>query len=230
MPAGWIAAASAVTGYLSSNAAKDSANKQSKASLKAAQMQQDQFNTINEQQKPYREAGYTALNQLAKGTGDNGYFMHQFDANDLKNNLAPNYDFMLKQGLGQAQNQYNASGGLIGGNALQGLNEFAQNYAGNAYQQAFNNYTANQSNIYNRLANIAGLGQTANQATGNAGMASAANAGNYLTSAAAAKAAGSVGQANAINSGINGLSSAAMWGNMNKNNNYDQWASEAQWD
>lgn len=231
MPAGWVAAAAGVIGAVTSaDSARKSSHAQQDEANQASQMQTDQFGITNENQRPYREAGYTALNQLGKGTAEGGYFNHQFDANDLKNNLAPNYDFMLNQGQNQIQNKLNASGGLIGGNALQGINEFSQNYAQNAYQQAFQNYTANQSNIYNRLSNIAGLGQTANQATGEAGMNAVNNAGNYLTSGAAANAAGIVGKANAVNNGLSGLSSAYMWGQLNNNKNWNDWSSEADWD
>lgn len=188
-----------------SNAAADAAKIQSNAANKATQLQQDQFNVTNENQKPYREAGYTALNDLTKGTAEGGYFSHQFDANDLKNNLAPNYDFMLKQGEGQVANQFSTSGGKLSGNEMQGLNEFTQNYAGNAFQNAFNNYTTNQSNIYNRLANIANLGQESTQSTANTGANAVNNEGNYLTSGAAAQAAGKVGQANALTGGVNNI-------------------------
>jgi len=127
-----------------------------------------------------------------------GQFTHQFDANDLNANLAPNYDFMLKQGQGQVGNTLNSTAGLLSGNAQQGLNTFTQNYAKNAYQDAFNNYTTNQTNIYNRLASLAGLGQTSLGQSAAAGTAATNASNNYLTSGAAANAAGTVGQANAL--------------------------------
>lgn len=279
-------------GYMSSQAAKSAASSQSSAANDAANAQLQQFNTVNSQQAPYRQAGYSALNQLAFGLGDSsalnpyanktlinndqgilspdwglynsdpiykrawdnmvntnqgilqngplndyqvsklqnqiqssinsdpayaqsqqsnsgglgfGQFLHQFNTSDLNDNLAPNYAFMRDQGLGQLQNASNATGGLLSGNTLQGLNTFAQNYAQNAYQQAYQNYNSNQSNIFNRLADIAGLGQTANQSTANAGIQSTAAANNYLTSAAAANAAGTVGQANAWSNAANSL-------------------------
>lgn len=178
-------------------ASTSSANTQADAANNAAQLQQQQFNTINQQQAPWRTAGSNALTQIGN---QSDYFNHQFNAQDLQSNLAPNYQFQLQQGLGAVTNAANAGG--FSGNALKGINDYAQNYAGNAYQQAFNNYTAQQTNIFNRLSNIAGLGQTANAATAQAGMTAAGNAGNFLTSGAAASAAGQVGTANAINNGI----------------------------
>ena len=110
---------------------------------------------------------------------------------------------MRDQGLGAVRNQLNASGGLVSGNTLKGINDYAMNYAGNAYQNAFSNYTANQSNIFNRLSSIAGLGQTANQGTANAGVQTAANIGNAQIGAGQAQASGTVGAANAISGGAN---------------------------
>ena len=144
------------------------------------------------------------------GAANYGSFNHQFNAEDLKSNLAPNYDFQLQQGLGATTNAGNAAG--FSGNTLKGINDYAQGYAGNAYQQAFSNYTANQTNIYNRLSNLAGLGQTANQINATAGTANTQNAGQFGTSGAAASAAGMVGGANAIS---NGLGNYAGWNYLN---------------
>jgi hypothetical protein len=146
-----------------------------------------------------------------------GQFNHTFDANDLKNGLAPNYDFQLQQGMGAINNQASMTGGLVGGNALKGINDYAQNYASGAYQQAFNNYNTNQTNIYNRLANIAGLGQTANGQTAQAGTAIAGNVGSAQLAAGASQAAGTMGSANAISGAVN---NAAGWyaGNQFLNN------------
>jgi len=87
------------------------------------------------------------------------------------------------------------------GNTLRGLNDYAQNFAGNAYQQAFNNYNAQQTNIFNRLSTIAGLGQTSNQTTATTGAQIAGNVGNAQMAAGAANAAGIVGSANALTQG-----------------------------
>ncbi len=167
-------------------------------------------------QDPNAFTGTESYNQQAQqakaGSSAPGFgqFNHQFDANDLKTNLAPNYDFMLKQGQGQVGNTLNSTAGLLSGNAQQGLNTFTQNYAQNAYQDAFNNYTTNQNNIYTRLAGLAGIGQNSLQQSNAAGMNATNSANNYLTSGAAAQAAGTVGQANAISGGINGISNGVL--------------------
>jgi len=117
-------------------------------------------NLYNQQvgyQQPYQQIG----NQGASGLAANqDYLTHQFNANDLTTNLAPNYAFQLQQGQMANQRAGNMAGGALGGNALQGLQRYTQDYAGGAYQQAFNNYNTQRNNIYNSLAGMAGIGQT----------------------------------------------------------------------
>ena len=210
---------------LSSNAAQNAANTQSAAAQQAIAQQQANFNTINAQQAPYRAAGYGALNQLASlGSGQTNtydasgnvtgtvsnpsdYLTHQFNASDLTAGLAPNYNFMLQQGQMANQRAANASGGGLTGNALQGLQNYTQNYAGNAYQNAFNNYQTQRSNIYNTLAGIAGIGQTGQTAT-NQAATNATNAATQLgVGSAAAQAGATTGSANAYTNALSNLGS-----------------------
>jgi hypothetical protein len=152
-----------------------------------------------------------------------GSLMHQFNADDLKNGLSPNYDFMLGQGQGATNALANREEGLVSDNALKGINDYTQNYAGNAYQQAFSNYTANQTNIFNRLSAIAGFGQSANQITGPAGVASGQNIGNSYMAAGQAGASGIVGASNAVSNGASNLGSwYGMKNLLNSNQNSGQ--------
>jgi hypothetical protein len=116
--------------------------------------------------QPWANLGNQSATQLSNLLGS-GYLTNQFSNADLNANLAPNYAFMLGQGQGQVQNAANATGGLISGNTLQGLNTFTQNYAQNAYQQAFNNYQAQRQNIYGDVAGAAGIGQSGSNALAN---------------------------------------------------------------
>lgn len=143
-----------------------------------------------------------------------GDLTHQFNANDLGTNLSPSYNFMLSQGLGALQNSQAAQGGLVGGNALRGINDYAQNYASTGYQQAFNNYTANQSNIFNRLSDIAGLGQTANQQTAQTASAFAPGIAGTIQGAGQAAASGIVGSTNALTGGLNNALGWYQLGNL----------------
>ena len=228
MPWGYLAAATIGSSLLGANAAQGAADTQAAASNNAAQLQKQMFDTQNQQQTGYRAAGQNALSNIgALGTGQyqtydqsgnpvgntqtgSGYLQHQFDANDLTNGLAPNYDFMLQQGQMANQRAANASGGAIGGNALQALQQYTQNYAGNAYQNAFNNYQTQRSGIYNTLASIAGLGQTSLGQTAAASGTAAGNIGNSIQNAGSAQAAGQVGTANAIGGGLTGAANSYL--------------------
>jgi len=202
----------ALGSYLSGQAQADAAKQ-------ASANQMSMFNTINQQFAPNRAAGYSALNQIrsmlpgqyttygetgqptgtAQGTD---YLTHQFGPQDLYAGLAPNYNFMLQQGQQANQRAANVGGGLIGGNALRGLEDYTQNYAQNAYQNAFGNYQNQRTGIYNTLANIAGIGQNATNTSAQAGQNAVTAQGQLGVGAAAANAAGLTGAANAVQGGL----------------------------
>ena len=153
-------------------------------------------------------APYQALGTKAAGEISNEmpYLTHQFDTTDLYKGLAPNYDFMLQQGQQANLRAANVGGGMLGGNAQTGLNKFTQDYAGNAYQNAFTNYQNQRNNIYSNLANIAGIGQTANTAMGTAGTTLGNNIVGLNTNLSNATAANILGQAQV---GAGGITNAA---------------------
>lgn len=209
-----IVGGAVVGGVASAYSGNKAASAQQDAAQKASDTQMQMYNQTRNDQAPYRDAGYSALSQLNAGFKPGGQFAHQFDANDLKSGLAPNYDFMLSQGLGAVNNQASVGGGLVGGNALKGINDYAQGYASNAYQQAFDNYNTNQTNIYNRLSNIAGLGQTSNGQTAQAGMNASSNIGSAQLASGAAQAAGYTNMGNAISGVGNSVSSMYALNNL----------------
>lgn len=113
---------------------------------------QQQYNNL----QPYEIAGGAAATQLQNLIPQ---LSSSFTNADLNSQLAPNYQWQLQQGLGATNQAFNVAGG--GSNMVNAADIFAQNYAGNAYQNAFNNYQTQNNNIYNRLAGIANLGTTA---------------------------------------------------------------------
>ena len=218
-----------VSSVIGAKAAKSAARTQADAAVQAAQLQKDQFDLVNEQQAPGRALGYGSYNRIGsmlegtsptydaegKPTGTQtgtGYLTHQFNADDLNANLAPNYEFMKNQGLGAVTQGLNVGGG--GSNVNRGAIKFAEDYAGNAYQGAFNNYLTQRTGIYNTLAGIAGLGQVAQGATNTAGQNYATNAGNLGVGAATASAGGTVGAANAITGGISNAANTYALSNL----------------
>lgn len=174
------------------------------------------YNTNMAAVTPYQQAGQGALTQINQQMP---YLTHQFDANDLNAQLAPNYQFMLGQGQMANQRAANVGGGALSGNTLQGLNKYTQDYAGNAYQNAFNNYNTQRSNIYNTLSNIAGLGTSANAQGIGAGQSYGQNVTNLNTGLAAAQAGANVAQAQNTSNTLSNIGNAATLATLLGQNN-----------
>ena len=189
---------------LGANASQSAAQDQANAAQQATNTQQGMFSQVMGNLQPYMSAGGGALSQLQSQMPA---LTTPFTAQALNSYLAPNYNFQLAQGEGQIQNA-GAPGGMTG-NTLAGLQSFAQNYAGNAYQNAFNNYQTQQGNIYQRLGSLAQLGQASATGAASGAPTFAGGISQTIQGVGAANAAGQIGVANAINGGIGNL--AGMW-------------------
>lgn len=201
----WVAVAIAgsaiLGGVVSSDASRRAAHTQADAANQATDTQLQIFNRQNDQQAPWRNAGQVALKDILGQFGPDGYFNHQFNRDDLNANLAPNYEFMRDQGIAATTNASHATG--AGGNTLADIAKFTTGYAQNAYQQAFQNYNAQRGDIFNRLASIAGLGQSSTSAAFTGAPSFAAGIAGTQQGAGNALAAGQVGQANAFTGALN---------------------------
>lgn len=210
--AGYVAGAVVVAGvagaYMQSQAAEKAAGQYADAANRGLAYNQQMFDTINAQNEPYRNVGQKGAN-LYGNLADSGYLTAQPSMNDLTR-LMPNYQFGLNQGMGQFNAGINAGGGLISGNAIQGGQQFAQDYAGNSLMNAFNAYQANRSNVVSNVNALTNVGQTANATTATAAGGASANASNMLSSIGNAQAAGTMGSANAYAGALNNISNYAM--------------------
>jgi len=199
------AGAQLVGGSMQSSAAKSAANTQLQGAREAAQQQREMFDLLNAQQKPYREAGYGALNKINEMLPQ---FTRQFTAADLNANLAPNYEFMRQQGLGATAQGANVAS--PGSNVDLAKTIFAENYAKSGYQDALTNFRNQQTDIFNRLSGIAGIGQTAQGQAQNLGSSTGTNLANLATGGANAIAGGQIGSANAMSNALSGVGNSAM--------------------
>lgn len=213
----WVAASSimaggsVVGGLLGASAAKSAANTQAAAAREAIAQQQRMFDIQNEQQRPYREAGYSALSDISNMKP---YLTKQFGQEDFQAGIDPSYNFRLAQGNLATTNLANQSGGLIGGNALQGLTNYGQGAASQEFQNAFNRFQTQRTGIYNTLAGIAGIGQTAQGQVANLAQNTAGNIGQATIGIGNAMAGGQVGAANALSGGFQGAGNAYMMSNL----------------
>ena len=203
-----VAGATLVSGYMQSKAAGKAADQYAQQAERGLQYNQEMFDKINAQNAPYRTLGEKSALQYGNYL-DNGYFTAQPSMDDLAR-LMPNYEFGLKQGMGQFNAGLNAAGGAVSGNAIQGGQMFAQDYARNSLQDAFANYQTNRQNVASNLGAGTGFGLNANQITGGAASGAAINATNAYSNIGNAMAAGTMGQANAYASGLNNISNYAM--------------------
>jgi hypothetical protein len=223
--------ASLVGGYLAGEGAKAGAQTQADAMRESARLQKEMFDVQNAQQAPYRQTGYGALNQIGQlgsgtygiygptgestGTGTGtGYLTRQFGPEDFQAGIDPSYNFRLQQGNLATTNLKNQAGGLIGGNALQGLTDYGQNLASTEYGNVFNRFNTQRSNIYNNLASIAGLGQTSLGQTGTLSSNTAANVGSAISGAGSAIGAGQIAASNAMSGGLQGAGNAYTLSNL----------------
>lgn len=198
-------------GLLGASGANKAAKTQAAAAREAIAQQQRMFDIQNEQQRPYREAGYSALSDIA---GMKPYLTKQFGQEDFQAGIDPSYNFRLQQGNLATTNLANQAGGLIGGNALQGLTNYGQGAASTEFQNAFNRFQTQRGNIYNTLAGIAGIGQNAQKQTSDLAQNTAGNIGQATIGIGNAMAGGQIGAANALSGGFQGAGNAYMLSNL----------------
>ncbi len=176
-------------------------NQARSAELDAANManntQTAEYNQNRNDQAPWREAGANALGDLTKQmpTLNKPFSMSDFTAD-------PGYNFRLQQGQKALEGSAAARGGLLGGDTMRALTNYNQDAASAEYGAAFDRYNINNTNTFNRLSSVAGLGQTATANIGTQGMNMANQVGSNMTGMGNANAAANVSTANSINSAI----------------------------
>lgn len=184
----WVAVAvvgGAVIGGVATNSA---ASKQAKSSQSAIDAQTYQYDQTREDQAPYRETGYRSLSALEEENG------HPLDPNSVQ--MDPGYQFGLKQGQQAIDRKAAASGGRISGAALKAAAEYGTDYATQGYSTAYNRANQARSDRLNRLAALAGIGQTSAQQTGQVGAYTANAIGNVATAQGNAAGAAQIAQGN----------------------------------
>ena len=205
-----VGGTSLIGGYMGAQGAESAANTQLQGTREASQQQREMFNILNEQNKPYREAGYGALNRINEMLPS---LTRPVTADDIRN--MPGYQFAVEQGTGGAMQGMNVGGG--GSNVQRAGQKFAIDYTmGTALPQLMQQ----KRDIYNTLAGVANIGQGqpgAGTAAGQLGtnvantmMGSATNIGQLGVAGANAYASGQIGSANAYSGALNNIGNAGM--------------------
>jgi len=186
-----IAGASLVGGAMQSKAIGKAADASTAGARYAADLEQRRYVQTRTDMEPWRQAGTKALGSMQEMMyGDPSQQMESMRS-------APGYQFRLDEGLKALQRSSLA--GSVSGNTYRGLVEHGQNYASQEF-----------GNRYNRLASLAGTGQTATQYTGQMGAQSAARQGGYAQSAADTRASAYLGKGQVMGQTLGQLASAGV--------------------
>lgn len=194
------AGAGLIGSSMQAGAAKDAARGQAESTRYAADIQKQMFDIQNQQQTPYREAGYGALTRIGELLPGLTKPVSREEIMGL-----PGYQFAMEQGTGAARQMMNVGGG--GSNVDRAAQKFAIDYTlGTAMPQVI----AQRQNIYNTLAGIAGIGQTAQDQTTQLAQNVAGNIGQAAIGGATALGAGQIGAANAYAGAMGNIGNTAM--------------------
>ena len=207
---------------MGSQASQNAANTQANSAAAATAQQQAALDKQIALNQPFYDVGVAANKGLStQAPYTPAAFNFQAD---------PGYAFTLAQGNKQMNATAAARGGLISGNALTAGQQYGQGLGSTYYQQAYNNYLANNAqNLQAYNTNTANQQFLANQGQSSANQ-TANSIGNFGNSAASntigagnALAAGQVGSANAytgaLNTGINAYQTNALISSIRGNGN-----------
>lgn len=198
------------TGVSSANAA----NAQKDAAGQAMDLQRDvlaQQNRMYEQGRadmsPWLDSGRSSLGELLRQM-QGGQFDQRFDASQLAND--PGYQFRMAEGQKALERSASARGFLDSGKALKSLSRYSQGVASDEFGNAWNRNQAENTGRFNRLASMAGVGQTAAQNLGSLGAQQAGQVGQYgdrmgglYGAVGNANAAQGMATGNAVSNGFN---------------------------
>lgn len=223
-----VAGATLVTGYMASQSAKSAAGQYANAAGQGIEANQQMYQNVANMGAPYRGVGSQGLNAInammpgqyqqydAQGNPvtdangnpvmaqGSGYLTAQPTMTDMAK-LMPNYEFGLRTGMGTLNNQINAGGGAISGNALVAGQQYGQDYARNALSDAFNQYQTNRQNVASNAFNTANIGANAVGQAASAGSGAAQSTANLLSSIGNAQASATMAGSNAYTSGVSNL-------------------------
>jgi len=176
-----IAGTALVTGYLSDQASSKASDAMQNSAEMQAQIQKDIYEQSRQDYAPWREAGTAALGGLQEMLNPNY---------DLT--TSPGYQWRLGQGVSALDKSAAARGNLLSGQQLKAVTDYGQNIGAQEY-----------NNRFNRLASLAGLGQSGTAGTVQAGQNYATGASNAYGNMGQARASGYLGQANAWGNAMN---------------------------
>lgn len=176
---------------ISSRGARSAANTQAAATDRAVELQREQWQQARQDYARFRDAGYRALSELE------AQMQRPTTAADVM--ADPGYQFGLQQGQQALDRQFARAGGRISGASMKAASRFNAGTAAAGYNAA---YQRRQDSL-NRLAALAGVGQTATGSSAAAGQGAANAIGGLLTAQGNASGAAQMAQGNIWGDALN---------------------------
>jgi hypothetical protein len=202
----WVAGAAVVGtiggALISSKSASKAADQQAQGTRDAMDENRRQFDITRADQAPYLAAGKAALGTLA--------VENDVPLDESRIQMDPGYQFGLREGRQAIDRQTAAAGGRISGAALKAAARYGTDYATTGYSTAYARANQARTDRLNRLAALAGVGQTATQNIGAVGADTAGRNGALMVAAGNNAGAASLAQGNIWGSATNQL--AALYG------------------
>lgn len=128
--------------------------------------------------------------------------------------------FGLSEGVKGINRMAGARGMRDSGSTLKALTRFGTDYTGQRAGESYNRFVGDQTNVYNRLAGLAGTGQTAATTTAGLGANTSNNIANLLSSGGNARGAAAIAGGNAMSGAAGSISNYfANQGLLNRLNN-----------
>lgn len=191
----WVAVgvggAALIKGVMDNRAAGKATSAQQKGYDAATAEQARQYDQSREDQKPWLQAGQSALGQLSALAG--GDFTGFYNS--------PDYQFARDQGLQGVDRSAAARGGMYSGGADADRMKFASGLASQEY-----------GNHWNRLAGLANVGQSTASNLASLGQNYANNVSNNLIGAANSRASAYGAKADAWGNALTGAAGAFGYG------------------
>lgn len=203
--AGVSAAASIGSAAMQSSAAEDAAETQANAANQATATQWKMYQQNRTDMLPWITQGQNAINRIGTGVQPGGEY-DRFTMNDFVTD--PGYSWRKQEGINALMASGAASGMYGSGNLGTALVNYGQNLASNEYQNAYGRWL----DRYNRVAQLANIGQTQSQAVGSMGTSVANSISSNQIAAGNALAAGTLGSSNAWGNAMTGVMNQGMSG------------------
>lgn len=165
-----------VGGFFQDKAAKRADNTMREATAAEIAENRRQYDQTREDFAPWRQTGANALQQLATDINT--------PVTGAEVMADPGYQFGLDEGQKALDRKIAAMGGRVSGAALKAASRYGTDYGSSGYGAA---YQRKQDRL-NRLASLAGVGQTATGQTAQAGLVSTSNIGRALSNQGEASA------------------------------------------